>query len=125
MREADAIGKLKELMANVDASIYKEMSTDEFVVVGLSELSKLKEFITEFSADQQKDDFINNIAQTQIWDYGKKDGTDYMECDEPSDGHIDSHATLMDFVETAREIQQKSNLNEAATNHKPSNQMRP
>lgn len=49
--------------------------------------------------------FVERIAGLSIWDYDKADGAPYKECEEPSDGHIDSHCCLMEAIEEARKIQ--------------------
>ncbi|HCF9660092.1 TPA: hypothetical protein NI776_001819 [Pseudomonas aeruginosa] len=48
--------------------------------------------------------FVERIAELSIWSYDKSDGTPYKECEEPSDGYIDSHSCLMDLIEEARKI---------------------
>lgn len=48
--------------------------------------------------------FTTHLASLNIWDYGKDDGSNYQECEEPSDGYLDSHTCLMDLIETARRI---------------------
>lgn len=47
---------------------------------------------------------VVQVAGLSIWDYDKNDGTPYEECDEPGDGHLDSHCCLMSTIEDAREI---------------------
>lgn len=44
-------------------------------------------------------DFINQVARLSIWG---NDGDPYKECEEPSDGHLDSHCSLMGLIEKAR-----------------------
>lgn len=51
--------------------------------------------------------FAAHIARLNIWDYGNDDGSAYKECDEPSDGYLDSHTCLMDMIETARRMLEK------------------
>lgn len=49
-------------------------------------------------------DLVKQIADFKIWDYDRNDGTPYQECEEPGDGHVDSHTALMDLIESARII---------------------
>ena len=48
--------------------------------------------------------FVERIAGLSIWGYDKDDGTPYKECEEPSDGYLDSHCCLMDAIKEARGI---------------------
>lgn len=47
-------------------------------------------------------EFTQAVARMHIWDYDKPDGTPYKECEEPSEGYVDSHCALMDTIEDAR-----------------------
>ncbi len=48
--------------------------------------------------------FVEQVANLDIWDFDKDDGTPYQECDEPSEGHLDSHCCLMQLIEQARQV---------------------
>jgi hypothetical protein len=48
--------------------------------------------------------FVSSVATLLIWGYDKNDGTPYEECDEPSEGYVDSHCCLMQLIEAARNI---------------------
>ena len=47
---------------------------------------------------------VEQIAGLSIWGFDNNDGEPYAECDEPSDGYLDSHYALMDMIENARRI---------------------
>lgn len=53
--------------------------------------------------------FVEHIAGLGIWDYDKNDGTPYQECEEPTDGYLDSHCCLMESIEVARTITNTGN----------------
>lgn len=52
--------------------------------------------------------FVDQVAGLSIWDYDKNDGSTYLECEEPSEGHMDSHCCLMALIEQARDGQKES-----------------
>lgn len=49
-------------------------------------------------------ELVQSIAGMSIWDYDKNDGTPYKECEEPSEGYVDSHCALMSTIEDARKV---------------------
>ena len=46
--------------------------------------------------------FRQQVANLCLWDWDANDGTLHHECEQPSDGHFDSHACLMSLIEQAR-----------------------
>lgn len=48
--------------------------------------------------------FLGQLAGLRIWSYDMEDGTPYKECDEPSDGFLDSHTCLMETILEARAL---------------------
>jgi hypothetical protein len=64
-------------------------------------LTKRRNFDSEPDVALQ---FIKNVASLGIWDYDKDDGTPCKECDEPTEGHLDSHCCLMDLIGQARTV---------------------
>lgn len=48
--------------------------------------------------------FVEQVASMSIWSFDQDDGEPYKECEEPSDGFLDSHCTLMQLIEKARKI---------------------
>lgn len=51
-------------------------------------------------------EFVEQVASLSIWDYAQPDGSSYKECERPSEGHVDSHCSLMELIVQARAIQQ-------------------
>ena len=49
--------------------------------------------------------FITRVAGLSMWSYSKDDGTPCDECEEPSEGFIDSHCCLMSLIEEARKLE--------------------
>ena len=49
-------------------------------------------------------ELVNAIARMNIWSYDNDKGDDYAECDEPSEGFLDSHCALMSLIEQSRKI---------------------
>lgn len=49
--------------------------------------------------------FIAQVAGLSMWSYSKDDGTPHDECEEPSEGFIDSHCCLMSLIEEARKLE--------------------
>ncbi len=56
------------------------------------------------SVEEKAVALAKQIADFKIWDYDRDDGTPYEECEEPDDGHMDSHTALMGMIEAARSI---------------------
>lgn len=54
--------------------------------------------------------FVDSVARMDIWGWANMNGPIH-ECEQPSDGFVDSHATLMGLIERARAIN-KSILSE-------------
>lgn len=48
--------------------------------------------------------FVERVAGFSIWSYDKNDGSPYEECEEPSEGFLDSHCALMATIEDARDL---------------------
>jgi hypothetical protein len=44
------------------------------------------------------------VARLSMWSYARSNGTPYNECEEPSEGFLDSHCTLMELIEEARRL---------------------
>lgn len=53
--------------------------------------------------------FVDQVAALNIWGYDTDDGSPYTECEEPSEGFLDSHCCLMGLVEEARKLTRISN----------------
>lgn len=51
-------------------------------------------------------EFVNRMAGFNIWSWDNDSGEAYRECEEPSEGFIDSHCSLMEMIEEARKIQE-------------------
>jgi hypothetical protein len=51
--------------------------------------------------------FVEQVGRLSIWSFDNNDGEAYEECEEPSEGFLDSHCCLMALIEQAREIQKK------------------
>ncbi len=56
----------------------------------------------QYSEHHEK--FVLQVAGLNIWGYDKDCGNPYQECDEPDEGHADSHACLMALIEQARKL---------------------
>ena len=52
--------------------------------------------------------FVGQVAGLSIWGHDQDDGTPYEECDDPSDGTVDSHECLMNLIEEARRLEGES-----------------
>lgn len=48
--------------------------------------------------------FLSSVARLSMWSYARSNGTPYNECEEPSEGFLDSHCTLMELIEEARRL---------------------
>jgi hypothetical protein len=53
---------------------------------------------------QESLEMVESISNLSIWDYDNNEGDPYEECEEPSEGYLDSHCCLMDLIESARSI---------------------
>lgn len=54
--------------------------------------------------------FVRMIAGLRVWDHADESGvpSESNECDEPTEGHLDSHQCLMGLIQDARSLQAKS-----------------
>lgn len=50
--------------------------------------------------------FMGQVADLSIWSFDMDDGSQYEECEEPSEGFLDSHCCLMNLIEQARGIRE-------------------
>ncbi|KLR59286.1 hypothetical protein OX89_02545 [Diaphorobacter sp. J5-51] len=48
--------------------------------------------------------FVQHVAALNLWGYDKDDGNPYQECEDPDEGHSDSHNCLMELIEQARRL---------------------
>jgi hypothetical protein len=48
--------------------------------------------------------FLSSVARLSMWSYARSNGTPYNECEEPSEGFLDSHCTLGELIEEARRL---------------------
>ncbi len=53
--------------------------------------------------------FVESTASLRLWGYDHADGSRCEECEEPSDGYLDSHNCLMDIIQEARALLNVSN----------------
>jgi len=53
--------------------------------------------------------FVESTASLSLWGYDHADGSRCEECEEPSDGYLDSHNCLMDIIQEARALLNVSN----------------
>lgn len=48
--------------------------------------------------------FVSQVAGMLMWSCDSPEGVPYQECEEPSDGFLDSHCALMELIEASREL---------------------
>lgn len=106
---------IKSAAQRIVALEAQELSAfDAPMTVALGELSGLANDIARMvDSHGEGARFIEQVAGLNVWDYTKGDGTQYRECDRPTEGHLDSHCTLMDLVETARKLGQDTAITAA------------
>lgn len=84
------------------------MSNETIPPTGMLE-KEIRRLQAELSLSKQREKevmaFAQCVANLSIWGYGTDDGDVYKECEEPSDGYLDSHTCLMSLIERARAIE--------------------
>ena len=120
--ELDEVLSIEELAVEVRNSEANDGCAADYTIVKRSWLIALLDHIQETTPSQkakaltatqqalsqamqhseQLTRFIQHIAGLKMWGYDKDDGNPHDECDEPDEGHIDSHNCLMELIEQAR-----------------------
>lgn len=101
------VEQLIMLIEQLQASARKAESQGSELIIDGALLEQAAKQAGTLRAPQQPspDDFVSRVAGLSIWDYDQNDGTPYRECEEPTDGYLDSHSTLMDLIEEARQLE--------------------
>lgn len=101
------VEQLINLIEQLQASARKAESLGSELIIDGALLEQAAKQAGTLRAPQQPspDDFVSRVAGLSIWDYDQNDGTPYRECEEPTDGYLDSHTTLMDLIEEARRLE--------------------
>lgn len=75
----------------------------------LTERQSIPDLCAYFGIDPEKPqqsaiDFVEQVARLRLWDWSDNDGNLVSECEEPAEGWLDSHVSLMELIESARTI---------------------